>query len=88
MLIVLGVAIPSEYGLYFFLTVGAVAFVGFLFLASSLFLPPRKGGRPNFMQELLGKESLHYGDYTKGNWTTVLDNEKKRREAKKRKRSA
>ena len=77
--------LPSVFALPYLLAVGALAVAGFLFLVSSFFLPARRGGKPTFTEELLGKESRHYGVYTRGNWITVLDEEKKR-EADKRKR--
>jgi hypothetical protein len=65
-------------GFYYFLGVGAMALAGFILLMTSLFLPSRSD-RQTFTQELLGKESLHYGTYTKGNWMEVLDEEGRRR---------
>jgi hypothetical protein len=75
------------FGIFYFVVVGGFAVAGFLFLISSIFLPARRTGKPTFTEELLGKESLHYGTFTRGNWMTVLDEEKKRKEDRRKHRS-
>jgi hypothetical protein len=82
----LGYLVPGSFGPVL-VGVGVFGVAGFLFLISSIFLPARRRGKPTFTEELLGKESLHYGTFTQGNWKAVLDDEKKR-EAERRKRSS
>lgn len=70
--------------LYLF-SLGLTGVSGFAFLVLSVFLPRKRGARPTFTQELLGREKLQYGVYTDGNWMSVLQ-EKDREEKESRKR--
>jgi Na+/melibiose symporter-like transporter len=67
-------------GLAYVLTTGSIALAGFVLLLLSIFLPQEKKEKPNFTQELLGKEKMHYGVYSRGDWITVLDEEGEKKE--------
>ncbi|MDA4127785.1 MAG: hypothetical protein OK452_11390 [Thaumarchaeota archaeon] len=75
----------SVYGPFspFVLTV-PLGLVGFALLIASTFLPSSRSEKPNFTQELMGRENLNYGVYTEGNWISVLDEKKKEEESNRR----
>ncbi len=76
--------LQSGLALYYFLTVGTFAVVGFSLLIISLFLPSGPDERPTFTEELLGKERMQYGSFATGNWREVLDEEEKREAERRR----
>jgi hypothetical protein len=61
----------------YLLTIALMGVSGFGFLVLSIFLPRDKREKPTFTQELLGKEKLQYGNFTEGNWKSVLDEKTK-----------
>jgi hypothetical protein len=70
----------------YLILLGLTGISGFTLLVLSIFLPRKRGEKPTFTQELLGREKLQYGVYTDGNWMSVLqDMDRKEKERRKRK---